>query len=113
MQRSKLVLLSAALAGVLGAEVSVPVLAHHSFPATYVVDQAVTIEGTVSQFLFRNPHSFVHVVTLDKSGKTVTWLGAIGALARSPQTSNRLTEQDCRRLDDAAARSAGRERALL
>ena len=35
--------------------------AHHSFAATYVEDQVVTIEGELVQFLFRNPHSFVHL----------------------------------------------------
>ena len=36
--------------------------AHHSFAATYDENKKVTIEGTLVQFLWRNPHSFVHVV---------------------------------------------------
>jgi len=36
-------------------------LAHHSFSATYDETQEVRIEGEVAQFLFRNPHSLVHV----------------------------------------------------
>ena len=55
------------LAGLMGAVAPQPALAHHSFPATYLVDQIITIDGTVSQFLFRNPHSFVHVMTTDKA----------------------------------------------
>ncbi len=35
--------------------------AHHSFAATYFVDKEVTVEGTITQFLYRNPHSFVKV----------------------------------------------------
>ncbi|MBI2189900.1 MAG: hypothetical protein HYU37_22715, partial [Acidobacteria bacterium] len=35
--------------------------AHHSFAATYLEGQTQTIEGKVVQFLFRNPHSFLHV----------------------------------------------------
>ena len=31
-------------------------LAHHSFAATYLEDQSVTIEGQIVQFLLRNPH---------------------------------------------------------
>jgi hypothetical protein len=62
-----------------------PAQAHHSFPATYFVDQSVTIEGTVVQFLFRNPHSFVHVLAPDKDGAMQRWAvewGAGGALAQ-------------------------------
>jgi hypothetical protein len=44
--------------------------AHHSFSATYVEDQSITIEGDVVQFLFRNPHSFVHVNVTEKNGTT-------------------------------------------
>ncbi len=47
--------------------------AHHSFAATYFVDQEVTIEGTLTQFLYRNPHSFVKVETKDDKGETVVW----------------------------------------
>jgi Family of unknown function (DUF6152) len=54
--------------------------AHHSFAATYLEDQTVTIEGELVQFLFRNPHSFVHVMVKDKDGKmtryAVEWGGA-------------------------------------
>jgi hypothetical protein len=52
---------------------SVPASAHHSFPATYLVDQQVKIEGTMVQFLFRNPHSFVHVMAPDKNGVMQRW----------------------------------------
>jgi hypothetical protein len=29
--------------------------AHHSFAATYFVDQEISIDGTLTQFMFRNP----------------------------------------------------------
>ena len=48
----------------LGAQTS----AHHSFAATYLEDQSVTIEGQIIQFLLRNPHSFVHVMVKEKDG---------------------------------------------
>jgi hypothetical protein len=77
--------LKMAIALVCLAAATEPALGHHSFPATYLVDQTVTIEGTVVQFMFRNPHSFVHVMTIDKkTGTTTTWAvewGAGGALA--------------------------------
>ena len=54
--------------------------AHHSFPGTYVDDQTVTIEGELIQILFRNPHSFVHVMVREENGSlvkyAVEWVGA-------------------------------------
>src|SRR5690242_11645830 len=47
--------------------------AHHSFAATYFVDKEVTVEGTLTQFLYRNPHSFVKVQAPDDKGQMVTW----------------------------------------
>jgi len=49
------------------------VSAHHSFAATYDTTKTVTIEGKVTQFLLRNPHSFLHVLVIDKDGKEQTW----------------------------------------
>lgn len=54
--------------------------AHHSVAATYNEDQTVTIEGELVQFLFRNPHSFIHVQVTEKNGEkvrySVEWGGA-------------------------------------
>jgi hypothetical protein len=55
-------------------------VAHHSFTATYIEDKTITIEGRVAQFLFRNPHSFIHVDVKGEDGKMVRWAveGAAG-----------------------------------
>jgi hypothetical protein len=42
--------------------------AHHSFAASYVEDQSVSIEGDLVQFEYRNPHSWVHVNARDEAG---------------------------------------------
>ena len=59
---------------------SARIYAHHSFAAAYFEDQSVTIEGELVQFLFRNPHSFVHVLVKEKDGSivryAVEWGGA-------------------------------------
>jgi hypothetical protein len=47
--------------------------AHHSFTATYDTGKTVTIEGKVTQFLLRNPHSFLHVSVIGKDGKEENW----------------------------------------
>lgn len=48
------------------------VWAHHSFASTYS-SQTVTIEGTVSEFLFRSPHSVILVEVVEKGGQKVSW----------------------------------------
>jgi hypothetical protein len=64
--------------------------AHHSFAATYFVDQEITVEGTLTQFLYRNPHSFVKVEAPDKDGKMQTWSVEWGGGAQ-------LTQEDVNR----------------
>ena len=88
------ILAGAALAGMVA---SAPVAAHHSFPATYAVDDHIKIEGTVVQFLFRNPHSFVHVMAPDKNGVMQRWAvewGAGGALGDAGVTRDSLKPGD-------------------
>ena len=50
-----------------------PAWAHHSFAATYIEDKTQNIEGNLVQFVFRNPHSFVHVEAPDEKGQTQRW----------------------------------------
>ena len=49
------------------------VFAHHSFGATYDTSKQLKIEGKLVQFVYRNPHSFVHVETTDPSGEVQRW----------------------------------------
>ena len=74
MKRTMFVLLAAA--GLLS---TVPAYAHHSFAATYFEDKTQTIEGDLVQFLFRNPHSFVHVEAKDEKGDLQRWAVEWGA----------------------------------
>lgn len=55
------------------ASIAVPARAHHSFTAVYQPDESITIEGKVVQFLFRNPHSVLHVLAKDDEGNEVRW----------------------------------------
>jgi Family of unknown function (DUF6152) len=48
--------------------------AHHSFAATYIENQSVTIEGDLVTFELRNPHSFVNVMVKDADGQMVRYL---------------------------------------
>ncbi len=71
--------------------------AHHSFGGTYELKKEIKIEGKLVQFLFRNPHSFVHVEATDESGKVqrwaVEWAGG-GQLAGQGMTRTTLKVGD-------------------
>lgn len=85
------------LAMLVGAAVCMPAQSHHSFPAAYHMEQEQQIEGTIVQFLYRNPHSFVHVMVPDKAGKMQTWAvewGSGAALNRSDVNANSLKPGD-------------------
>ncbi|PWU12203.1 MAG: hypothetical protein C5B51_01095 [Terriglobia bacterium] len=71
--------------------------AHHSFAATYFEDQKQTVHGKLVQFLYRNPHSFVHVEAPDDKGTMQTWAiewGAGGQLGRQGVTRETLKPGD-------------------
>ena len=66
----RLVVLSIAAAALMSVS-SVQLSAHHSFAATYFEDKQEKIEGELAQFLFRNPHSYVHVDVKQANGEVV------------------------------------------
>ena len=47
--------------------------AHHSQAAQYDTTKQVKIEGTLVQFQYRNPHSFLHVEAPDDKGVVQRW----------------------------------------
>jgi len=72
-------------------------LAHHSFAATYFEDKTQKVEGNLVQFLYRNPHSFVHVEGPDEKGAMQRWAiewGAGGQLGRQGVTRETLKPGD-------------------
>lgn len=93
MKRCLLVVLLAAGALAFGSRA----YAHHSFAATYLEDKSVTIEGELAQFLFRNPHSFVHVNVKEKDGSIVRYAvewGGVGQLGGQGVTRETLKPGD-------------------
>jgi len=73
------------------------VSAHHSFAATYLEGQTQKIEGKVVQFLFRNPHSFLHVEAPDEKGTMQVWnieWGGGGLLGRQGVNRDTLKPGD-------------------
>ena len=91
MKRAIFVLL---LAGVLSC---VTAYAHHSFASTYDESKKITVEGKLVQFLFRNPHSFVHVMAPDEDGTMQRWAiewGGAGQLGGQGVTRETLRPGD-------------------
>jgi len=49
-----------------------PAFAHHS-GAMFDSDKEITINGTVREFQYTNPHSWIQVVVPGESGKSLEW----------------------------------------
>ena len=47
--------------------------AHHSFAAEFLEDQTGTIEGTITEVWFKNPHVRYYVEVETEDGGTETW----------------------------------------
>ena len=63
----------------------VPVAAHHSM-AGFDRKNTVTLEGTVKEFSWQNPHCYIELDVPGKDGQVVTWnveMTAPGYLARA------------------------------
>ena len=47
--------------------------AHHGRGATYDASELVTVEGTVSEWAWRNPHVVLYVDVTDSDGNVANW----------------------------------------
>lgn len=73
-----------------------PALAHHSF-SMFDSQQMVTLEGTVSEFEYVNPHAWLHLVAADDSGNEILWsieMGGINAISREGWTADTVKPGD-------------------
>jgi hypothetical protein len=68
-----------ALAGVAALLLAVPASAHHSY-AMFDHDQTLKVTGSVKNFEWTNPHSWLNIVVTDPAGKTFPF----GFETRSP-----------------------------
>ena len=78
-----------ALGAVLAVSVAAPAaLAHHSF-AMFDQGKIVTAKGTVKEFEWVNPHSWLRVMIADPSGKQLQWafeMSSPGTMAKLGMT---------------------------
>jgi hypothetical protein len=79
---------AAAIAGGVGVAV-----AHHASGPFYDSTRKVEIQGSVTRFVFRNPHAFLHVEAVDDKGEKGEWqieLGAPVSLTRTGWTPDTI-----------------------
>jgi hypothetical protein len=85
-----------ALAGVAASVFTLPAAAHHSF-AMFDADKMVSLQGTVKEFEWVNPHSWLHVVVTDKAGAAKEWsveMASVGALSNVGWTQDTVKAGD-------------------
>ena len=65
--------------------VSIPLFAHHGY-ASYDTDKKVTLKGTVTRWLWSNPHCLLQIDVTDDTGHVVHWI----AETENPSTLSRI-----------------------
>ena len=71
----------------------VPAGAHHSSTPFYDATKSAEAQGTVTRFLFKNPHSFLYFEATDAKGQKAEWqieLGPAASLTRTGWTPETL-----------------------
>jgi hypothetical protein len=90
--------------------------AHHSYAATYDTSKEIKLAGKLVQFVYRNPHSFVHLEAPDENGVSqrwaVEWSGG-GQLANQGVTRESLKVGDEVVIIGRPSRVPGEYRALM
>ena len=91
--------------------------AHHAFAATYLENQEMTIEGDLVQFIYRSPHSFVHIRAVEPGTKNVVrWAiewGSGGQLGQQGVTRQTLKAGDHLVITGSPGRNPGDHRLRL
>src|SRR5258708_15815733 len=95
--RNKLAAISFAVVGLLS--VSAPLFAHHGY-VQYDTDKKVTLKGTVTRWLWSNPHCLLQFDVTDDGGHAVHWIatsenpptfGPIGWTEKPLQPADQIT----------------------
>ena len=74
MKDYRIGLFCVAVALVVGLSLAVGTLsAHHGRGQTYNGDQELSVDGTVTEFSWRNPHVTLFLDAVDADGKVVSW----------------------------------------
>jgi hypothetical protein len=76
--------------------VAVPVFAHHS-PAAFEAQKTVTLVGTIKEFRWQNPHTWIELYVPNEKGEQVLWAVELTSptyLVRAGWKSNTLKPGD-------------------
>ena len=60
--------------GLVAFAATVPVLAHHAFSAEFDANAPVTLKGPITKIEWINPHTWIHMESKAKDGKTEEWM---------------------------------------
>ena len=60
--------------GLVAFTATVPVLAHHAFSAEFDANAPVTLKGPITKIEWINPHTWIHLESKTKDGKTEEWM---------------------------------------
>jgi hypothetical protein len=74
-----------------------PAFAHHGAPSLYDVAHPITIKGTVTEFVFGNPHAQIYLDVKSDKGEVVHWsieTNGPGQLRRAGWTRETLKPGD-------------------
>lgn len=71
--------LSAAVLVTVAAWVVIPAAAHHASAPFYDSENKVEFEGTVTRWVFRNPHAFLFLDVTNDDGTVTEWQVELGA----------------------------------
>jgi hypothetical protein len=58
---------------------SIQVFGHHGATLYYDTEKPITLTGTVSQFLWSNPHVQIYIDVKNANGKVVRWSGELNS----------------------------------
>ncbi len=101
--------LSAILAGIVIALLSLPSLSHHGSNVVYDLTQSITVTGIVTEFQFVNPHAGILFDVAGEDGSTVSWLaglpGSMGLARNEGWTSDTVKPGDEISITGAPARN--------
>jgi hypothetical protein len=89
--------------------------AHHSYAATFDVDHHINLQGRITQFGFRNPHSYIQLEVADKSGTvrwSIEWSGT-ASLATQGINPGTLKVGDVVKIVASPSRVKGEQRAQI
>jgi hypothetical protein len=81
------------LVGLAVAMSAIPAIAHHSF-AMFDAEKSMTLDGTVKEFQWTNPHAWIFVMVPNHDGQLEQWaveMGGPGQIARQGWTAKTLT----------------------